>query len=79
MTSSPTLRRPIMSLPSDQDNTGRNLGIEELALLEQCVQSGTLTSTKGSLTRTLEERFRMRFWYRCNPSRCSCDRPKPGR
>jgi perosamine synthetase len=57
MSNSPTLRRPIMSLPSDQDNTGRDLGIEELALLEQCIQSGTLTSTKGSLTRTLEESF----------------------
>ena len=57
MTSSPALRRPIMSLPSDQDHTGRDLGIEELALLEQCIQSGTLTSTKGSLTRTLEESF----------------------
>src|SRR5215813_3819357 len=57
MSNSSTLRRPIMSLPSDQDNTGRDLGIEELALLEQCIQSGTLTSTKGSLTRTLEESF----------------------
>jgi len=57
MTGSSILRRPIMSLPSDQDNTGRDLGAEELALLEQCIHSGTLTSTKGSFTKILEERF----------------------
>jgi dTDP-4-amino-4,6-dideoxygalactose transaminase len=46
-----------MNLPSDQDNTGRDLGKEELALLEKVIASGTLTSTKGTLTKTLEERF----------------------
>jgi perosamine synthetase len=44
-------------LPSDQDSTGRNLGEEELTLLREAIDSGTLTSTKGRFVRTLEERF----------------------
>jgi dTDP-4-amino-4,6-dideoxygalactose transaminase len=47
----------VMSLPSDQDASGRTLGEEELAMLAEAVQSGTLTSTKGSMVRTLEKRF----------------------
>jgi perosamine synthetase len=57
MTSTALVPKPVVTLPSDQDSTGRDLGLPELALLEQCIQSGTLTSTKGSFTRTLEERF----------------------
>lgn len=57
MTSTALVPKPVVSLPSDQDSTGRDLGLPELALLEQCIHSGTLTSTKGSFTRTLEERF----------------------
>jgi len=57
MTGSTSLPKSPMTLPSDQDITGRDLGSEELALLEQCIRSGTLTSTKGSFTKTLEERF----------------------
>jgi perosamine synthetase len=49
--------KPMLSLPSDQDITGRDLGAEELELLDQVVHTGTLTSTKGSFTRTLEQRF----------------------
>ncbi len=52
-----TMPSKMMVLPSDQDSSGRDLGIEELELLEQVIHSGTLTSTKGSFTRTLEERF----------------------
>lgn len=44
-------------LPSDQDATGRDLGSEELTLLRQAIASGTLTSTKGSMVRSLEEEF----------------------
>ncbi|MBV8172581.1 MAG: DegT/DnrJ/EryC1/StrS family aminotransferase, partial [Candidatus Eremiobacteraeota bacterium] len=58
-----------MRLPSDQDATGRDLGDEELALLERAVRSGTLTSTKGSFVPTLEKRFAqllgMKYAYAC--------------
>ena len=48
---------PIIPLPSDQDSTGRDLGRQELELLAEAIKSGTLTSTKGKFTKTLEERF----------------------
>src|ERR1700739_2271609 len=57
MTSTALVPKTIVNLPSDQDSTGRDLGLPELELLQQCIQSGTLTSTKGSFTKTLEERF----------------------
>jgi dTDP-4-amino-4,6-dideoxygalactose transaminase len=47
----------MLALPSDQDASGRTLGPEELALLAQTIQSGTLTSTKGQMVKTLERRF----------------------
>jgi dTDP-4-amino-4,6-dideoxygalactose transaminase len=47
----------LMVLPSDQDSSGRTLGDEELDLLAQAIRSGTLTSTKGNLVKTLEGRF----------------------
>jgi perosamine synthetase len=46
-----------LTLPSDQDATGRNLGRHELALLGEAILSGTLTSTKGRFVPTLEHRF----------------------
>jgi perosamine synthetase len=46
-----------LTLPSDQDASGRTLGKEELALLAQAIHSGTLTSTKGEMVKTLEQRF----------------------
>jgi perosamine synthetase len=46
-----------MTLPSDQDSTGRTLGQEELDALSQAIRSGTLTSTKGNFVRTLEREF----------------------
>ncbi|APZ95559.1 DegT/DnrJ/EryC1/StrS family aminotransferase [Fuerstiella marisgermanici] len=46
-----------MQLPSDQDSTGRTLGAEELELLRQVIESGTLTSTKGEFVKTLEAEF----------------------
>ncbi len=57
MSAATASKPPTMTLPSDQDASGRDLGAEELALLAQCIQSGTLTSTKGSFVKTLEERF----------------------
>ena len=44
-------------LPSDQDASGRSLGAEELALLESVIESGCLTSTKGTAVHGLEQRF----------------------
>jgi perosamine synthetase len=51
------LQLPPLTLPSDQDASGRTLGAEELALLADALQSGTLTSTKGAFVKTLEQRF----------------------
>jgi len=48
---------PVLTLPSDQDSSGRLLGQEEIACLTESIESGTLTSTKGRFVRTLEERF----------------------
>jgi dTDP-4-amino-4,6-dideoxygalactose transaminase len=47
----------LMTLPSDQDATGRTLGEDELEMLRQVIESGTLTSTKGTFTKRFEERF----------------------
>lgn len=46
-----------MTLPSDQDASGRTLGEEENSLLAEVIHSGTLTSTKGRFVKTLEEKF----------------------
>ena len=45
------------TLPSDQDASGRDLGADELDLLRTAIESGTLTSTKGTLVDSLEEEF----------------------
>jgi dTDP-4-amino-4,6-dideoxygalactose transaminase len=47
----------LLTLPSDQDASGRTFGPEELALLAEVMQSGTLTSTKGNFVKTLEQDF----------------------
>jgi len=46
-----------MQLPSDQNSTGRTLGKEELELLQKVIESGTLTSTKGTMVKQLEKDF----------------------
>ena len=46
-----------VQLPSDQESAGRSLGAEELELLRGAIQSGVLTSTKGSFVKRLERRF----------------------
>src|SRR5687767_1379873 len=48
---------PPLPLPSDQDSTGRTLGEEEIRLLTESIQSGTLTSTKGAFVKQLESRW----------------------
>lgn len=52
---------PAIALPNDQDSSGRSLGAEELALLQRVIESGTLTSTKGTMVKELERRFALRF------------------
>ncbi len=52
--------KPILnevSLPSDQDATGRTLGREEVAMLEEVIASGILTCTKGTKVKALEKAF----------------------
>lgn len=44
-------------LPSDQNASGRSFGAGEMDLLTSVLRSGTLTSTKGEMTKDLEARF----------------------
>jgi perosamine synthetase len=53
-----------LRLPSDQDASGRSLGVEELKLLEAVIRSGVLISTKGTFVATLERRFARRLGMR---------------
>jgi perosamine synthetase len=48
---------PQLSLPSDQDASGRSFGEAELALLADVLKRGTLTSTRGTAVRALEQGF----------------------
>jgi perosamine synthetase len=59
-----------LALPSDQDASGRTLGSEEIDFLTQAIQSGTLTSTKGTFVKALEKQFAellgVKYAYACN-------------
>lgn len=44
-------------LPSDQNASGRTLGSEECARLSEAIESGVLTSTKGTMVKALEAGF----------------------
>ena len=57
-----------MRLPSDADSSGRDLGAEELELLKEAIESGTLTSTKGTMVNQLEKEF-------AEPTRAAAVRP----
>lgn len=57
MTPKAALEERALTLPSDQDSSGRTLGKEELALLQEVINSGTLTSTKGKFVKELELGF----------------------
>lgn len=63
------ITHPILSLPSDQDASGRTLGDEEIQLLTAAIHSGTLTSTKGSFVKQLEQEFAqllgVKYAYAC--------------
>jgi dTDP-4-amino-4,6-dideoxygalactose transaminase len=47
----------VVALPSDQDASGRSFGDRELQLLGEALESGTLTSTKGTFVKRLEREF----------------------
>ena len=50
-----------LNLPSDADHTGRDFGDEELALLREVIDSGTLNCTKGTQVKELEKAFAARY------------------
>ncbi len=59
----------LLKLPSDQDNSGRTLGTEEIALVTEAIRSGTLTNTKGTFVKALEQKFAdligVKYAYAC--------------
>ncbi|NQU94914.1 MAG: DegT/DnrJ/EryC1/StrS family aminotransferase [Candidatus Omnitrophica bacterium] len=46
-----------MKLPNDSNSTGRDLGKEEIALLKEVIESGTLNATKGTMVKKLVKEF----------------------
>jgi perosamine synthetase len=60
----------MLKLPSDQDASGRTLGAEEIALVSEAILSGTLTSTKGTFVKGLEQQFAellgVKYAYACS-------------
>ncbi len=53
-----TPSKPIfMTLPSDQQAAGRTLGEAEILKVAEAIRSGTLTSTKGTMVKQLEQQF----------------------
>jgi len=57
MTNATPSETTLLTLPSDQEASGRTLGDEEIALAAEAIRSGTLTSTKGTFVKRLERRF----------------------
>ena len=57
MTNATPSETTLLTLPSDQEASGRTLGEEEIALAAEAIRSGTLTSTKGTFVKRLERRF----------------------
>ena len=59
-----------ISLPSDQDSSGRTLGSAEIKFLIEAIESGTLTSTKGTFVKQVEglfaDKLGMRQAYACS-------------
>lgn len=51
----------VFAFPSDQDSTGRTFGQEELALLEEVIRGGVLTSTKGHFVKDFQQAFATRL------------------
>jgi len=46
-----------IALPSDADHTGRDLGADELGLLRDVIDSGTLNCTRGTQVKAFERAF----------------------
>jgi dTDP-4-amino-4,6-dideoxygalactose transaminase len=51
----------LMTLPSDQDMSGRTFGEAELMYVAEALESGTLTTTKGKFGKMLEQKFAEAF------------------
>jgi dTDP-4-amino-4,6-dideoxygalactose transaminase len=47
----------LLTLPNDQDASGRTFGQEEIETLIEAIHTGTLTSTKGNFVKKLEQEF----------------------
>lgn len=50
-----------MNLPSDRDSSGRTLAAEEIKAVSEAISSGTLTSTAGTFTKSLEAELRSKY------------------
>lgn len=50
-------QQQLIQLPSDQNSSGRTLGGDEIRNLAAAIDSGVLTSTKGSFVKTFEQDF----------------------
>jgi cystathionine beta-lyase/cystathionine gamma-synthase len=50
-----------ITLPSDADHTGREFGYDELALLREVLESGTLNCTRGTQVKAFEREFAERY------------------
>jgi perosamine synthetase len=63
------LQETLITLPSDQDATGRTFGAEEIELVAEALRSGTLTTTKGKFGKQLEKEFAakigVKYAYAC--------------
>jgi perosamine synthetase len=59
-----------LTLPSDQDATGRTLGKEEIIAVAKAIKTGTLTATKGNFTKEFEKQFAemmgMKYAHACS-------------
>lgn len=68
MTTSTQTER-LMTLPSDQDASGRTFDETEIAYVTEALKSGTLTTTKGRFGKMLEkafaEKFGAKYAYAC--------------
>lgn len=69
MTTALMQEEKIMTLPSDQDSSGRTFNETELMYLSEVLESGTLTTTKGKFGKLLEksfaEKFGVKYAYAC--------------
>ena len=88
MTSLDSSLERLMTLPSDQEASGRTLGAREIELVTEVLRLGTLTSTKGEYVRRLEQQFAEElgstFAYACSSGTSAIHAavaaidPKPG-